>query len=134
MTKLGKPYGIGVDIGSNSIGFAAVDENSHLIRLKGKTVIGARLFEEGKAAADRRASRTTRRRLSRIVGGSVFCVIFLNRISRLLTRISSCGKSTRKSRRRTRPVTSMRSGFLMIGRMLSFISSIQRCIICAIGF
>ena len=39
MTKLGKPYGIGVDIGSNSIGFAAVDENSHLIRLKGKTVI-----------------------------------------------------------------------------------------------
>lgn len=65
MTKLGKPYGIGVDIGSNSIGFAAVDENSHLIRLKGKTVIGARLFEEGKAAADRRASRTTRRRLSR---------------------------------------------------------------------
>lgn len=65
MTKLGKPYGIGVDIGSNSIGFAAVDENSHLIRLKGKTVIGARLFEEGKAAAKRRAGRTTRRRLSR---------------------------------------------------------------------
>ncbi|WP_445618826.1 type II CRISPR RNA-guided endonuclease Cas9 [Lacticaseibacillus paracasei] len=65
MTKLGKPYGIGVDIGSNSIGFAAVDENSHLIRLKGKTVIGARLFKEGQAAAERRAARTTRRRLSR---------------------------------------------------------------------
>ena len=65
MTKLNQPYGIGLDIGSNSIGFAVVDTNSHLLRLKGETAIGARLFREGQSAADRRGSRTTRRRLSR---------------------------------------------------------------------
>ncbi|QFV10577.1 type II CRISPR RNA-guided endonuclease Cas9 [Lacticaseibacillus rhamnosus] len=65
MTKLNQPYGIGLDIGSNSIGFAVVDANSHLLRLKGETAIGARLFREGQSAADRRGSRTTRRRLSR---------------------------------------------------------------------
>ena len=61
MTKLNQPYGIGLDIGSNSIGFAVVDANSHLLRLKGETAIGARLFREGQSAADRRGSRTTRR-------------------------------------------------------------------------
>ena len=65
MTKLNQPYGIGLDIGSNSIGFAVVDANSHLLRLKGETAIGARLFREGQSAAERRESRTTRRRLSR---------------------------------------------------------------------
>lgn len=65
MTKLNQPYGIGLDIGSSSIGFAVVDANSHLLRLKGETAIGARLFREGESAAGRRASRTTRRRLSR---------------------------------------------------------------------
>ncbi|KLI75956.1 MULTISPECIES: type II CRISPR RNA-guided endonuclease Cas9 [Lacticaseibacillus] len=64
MTKLNQPYGIGLDIGSSSIGFAVVDANSHLLRLKGETAIGARLFREGESAAGRRASRTTRRRLS----------------------------------------------------------------------
>ncbi|WP_270768420.1 type II CRISPR RNA-guided endonuclease Cas9 [Lacticaseibacillus rhamnosus] len=65
MTKLNQPYGIGLDIGSNSIGFAVVDANSHLLRLKGETAIGARLFREGQSAAKRRGYRTTRRRLSR---------------------------------------------------------------------
>ena len=60
-----KKYNIGLDIGTNSIGFAAVDDNNKLIKAKGKKVIGVRLFEEGKTAADRRLFRTTRRRLSR---------------------------------------------------------------------
>jgi len=59
-------YGVGLDIGSNSIGWTVVDSNGHLIRVKGKMAIGARLFKEGKAAADRRGFRTTRRRLSRV--------------------------------------------------------------------
>ena len=59
-------YGVGLDIGSNSIGWTVVDSNGHLIRVKGKMAIGARLFKEGQAAADRRGFRTTRRRLSRV--------------------------------------------------------------------
>lgn len=64
--KTDKPYGIGLDIGTNSVGFAATDEDGHLIRLKGKNVIGAYLFEAGISAAERRGYRTTRRRLARV--------------------------------------------------------------------
>ncbi|AMV60342.1 CRISPR-associated protein, Csn1 family [Pediococcus damnosus] len=58
-------YSIGLDIGTSSIGFAVVNDNNRVIRVKGKNAIGVRLFDEGKAAADRRSFRTTRRRLSR---------------------------------------------------------------------
>lgn len=60
-----KDYSIGLDIGATSVGFSAIDENYQPIRLKGKIVIGARLFKEGKTAAERRSYRTTRRRLNR---------------------------------------------------------------------
>ncbi len=92
MTKLNQPYGIGLDIGSNSIGFAVVDANSHLLRLKGETAIGARLFREGQSAADRRGSRTTRRRLSRTRWRLSFYAISLPRILQKLTRISFAAK------------------------------------------
>jgi CRISPR-associated endonuclease Csn1 len=58
-------YSIGLDIGATSVGFSAIDEKYRPIRLKGKTVIGARLFKEGTTAAERRGFRTTRRRLKR---------------------------------------------------------------------
>ena len=58
-------YHIGLDIGTTSVGFAAIDGNYKPIKLKGKTVIGARLFREGQTAAERRGFRTTRRRLRR---------------------------------------------------------------------
>ncbi|GKT04059.1 type II CRISPR RNA-guided endonuclease Cas9 [Furfurilactobacillus entadae] len=58
-------YGIGLDIGTNSVGFAVTDEDGHVTRVKGKTAIGAHLFETGVSAADRRGFRTTRRRLGR---------------------------------------------------------------------
>ncbi|WP_317619047.1 type II CRISPR RNA-guided endonuclease Cas9 [Bombilactobacillus folatiphilus] len=54
-----------LDIGTNSCGFAAMDMKNQLLHLQGKTAIGARLFEEGKSAAERRGFRTTRRRLKR---------------------------------------------------------------------
>ncbi|MGN1283393.1 MAG: type II CRISPR RNA-guided endonuclease Cas9 [Limosilactobacillus sp.] len=60
-----KDYSIGLDIGATSVGFAAIDDEYKVIRLKGKNVIGARLFQEGQTAAERRNFRTTRRRLSR---------------------------------------------------------------------
>ncbi|UQS85965.1 type II CRISPR RNA-guided endonuclease Cas9 (plasmid) [Nicoliella spurrieriana] len=60
-----KKYHIGLDIGTNSVGFAAIDDTGQLVRKKGKTIIGARLFKEGETAAERRTFRTTRRRLKR---------------------------------------------------------------------
>lgn len=56
---------IGLDIGSTSVGWAVIDENYAPVKLKGKTAVGVRLFEDGKTAADRRSFRTTRRRLNR---------------------------------------------------------------------
>lgn len=60
-----KDYNIGLDIGTSSIGFAAIDDDNNLIRVKGKNVIGSRLFAEGKTAAERRGFRTARRRYNR---------------------------------------------------------------------
>ncbi|WP_167336629.1 type II CRISPR RNA-guided endonuclease Cas9 [Limosilactobacillus gorillae] len=60
-----KEYHVGLDIGTSSIGWAVTDSQFKLMRIKGKTAIGVRLFEEGKTAADRRGFRTTRRRLKR---------------------------------------------------------------------
>lgn len=65
ISKMRKKYGIGLDIGTSSIGWSVVDETGHIIRVKGQTGLGVRLFREGKTAADRRSFRTTRRRLSR---------------------------------------------------------------------
>ncbi|MCZ3622702.1 type II CRISPR RNA-guided endonuclease Cas9 [Lactobacillus mulieris] len=60
-----KEYIIGLDIGTNSCGYVVTDKQNNILKLKGKTAIGARLFKEGQAAADRRSFRTTRRRLAR---------------------------------------------------------------------
>lgn len=60
-----KKYYLGLDIGTNSVGFAVTDESYNLIRKRGKYLWGARLFEEAQTAADRRAHRASRRRLVR---------------------------------------------------------------------
>lgn len=65
MTKVKDDYLVGLDIGTNSCGWVATDKQNNILKLQGKTAIGARLFEEGKTAADRRGFRTTRRRLKR---------------------------------------------------------------------
>ncbi|MBQ7243978.1 MAG: type II CRISPR RNA-guided endonuclease Cas9 [Bacilli bacterium] len=56
---------IGLDIGTDSVGWAATNENFELKRIKGKTAWGARLFEKANNAQDRRMKRTTRRRNAR---------------------------------------------------------------------
>lgn len=58
-------YNIGLDIGTNSIGWAIIDDHFNLVHVKGHNGIGTRIFREGKTAADTRNFRTTRRRLSR---------------------------------------------------------------------
>ncbi|WP_413476686.1 type II CRISPR RNA-guided endonuclease Cas9 [Latilactobacillus fuchuensis] len=62
---MNKPYNIGLDIGTNSIGWSVVDDQSQLVRIKGKLGYGVRLYDEGQTAEDRRLFRTTRRRLKR---------------------------------------------------------------------
>lgn len=58
-------YYIGLDCGTSSVGWAVTDDHYNLLRAKGKTLWGFRLFDEAKTAADRRASRSSRRRTRR---------------------------------------------------------------------
>jgi len=59
------PYYIALDVGTNSVGWAATDKEYNLLRFKGNSMWGVRLFDEGQTAEERRISRTTRRRLNR---------------------------------------------------------------------
>lgn len=58
-------YYLGLDMGTNSVGWAVTDSQYHLIRRKGKDLWGVREFEEAKTAADRRTHRISRRRRER---------------------------------------------------------------------
>lgn len=58
-------YYLGLDVGTNSIGWAVTDENYNIPKFKGNAMWGVRLFEEAQPAANRRTNRTARRRLAR---------------------------------------------------------------------
>lgn len=58
-------YNIGLDIGTNSVGWVVTDENANLLQFRKKNMWGARLFEKGDTAQGRRLSRSTRRRYDR---------------------------------------------------------------------
>ena len=58
-------YYLGLDIGTDSIGYAAADTDYGLLRYKGEQVWGVHLFEEASLNTERRAFRTARRRLDR---------------------------------------------------------------------
>jgi CRISPR-associated endonuclease Csn1 len=58
-------YYIGLDVGTNSVGWAVTDENYQVKKFHGNAMWGVRLFEEAQPAADRRTSRVARRRLAR---------------------------------------------------------------------
>lgn len=60
-----KDYFVGLDVGSNSVGYAVTDVDYKLLRLKGKTAWGARIFDEATDASQRRAFRTSGRRAAR---------------------------------------------------------------------
>ena len=42
------PYYIGLDVGTNSVGWAVTDPEYNVLRFKGNSMWGARLFEEAK--------------------------------------------------------------------------------------
>lgn len=60
-----KDYYIGIDDGTDSVGWAVTDTDYNLCRFKGNSMWGVRLFDESNTAAERRAFRTARRRTDR---------------------------------------------------------------------
>lgn len=65
MEKEQKKYKIGLDIGTNSVGWACVDENNDILQKNGKALWGSRLFDEAQPRKGRRINRGARRRLAR---------------------------------------------------------------------
>lgn len=58
-------YYLGLDLGTDSVGWAVTDPNYKLLRAKGKDLWGIREFEAAKTSAERRSYRTSRRRKQR---------------------------------------------------------------------
>lgn len=61
-------YYMGLDPGTDSVGWATSDKHYNIIRKKGKSLWGVRLFDGAETAAKRRVSRIQRRRLKRMKG------------------------------------------------------------------
>ena len=65
MKKKIENYAIAVDMGTNSVGWAAIDEDYNLLKINGRDAWGVVLFENAKTAQDRRGFRCMRRRIER---------------------------------------------------------------------
>lgn len=59
-------YYIGLDVGTESVGWAVTDVDYNLVKKRGQDYWGVYLFDEAKTAQGRRAFRTNRRRLARV--------------------------------------------------------------------
>lgn len=62
---MSKEYYLGLDIGTNSVGWAVTDASYQLCSFKRKEMWGIRLFDGANTAAERRMQRCSRRRLER---------------------------------------------------------------------
>lgn len=60
-----KKLKLGLDIGTNSVGWALLDENNNIVKKNSFAFWGVRMFDESKAANERRGYRSSRRRLAR---------------------------------------------------------------------
>lgn len=60
-----KKYYIGIDAGTNSVGWAVTTPDYKLVKKNGKTLWGVRLFEDASTSEKRRMARTARRRRDR---------------------------------------------------------------------
>ncbi len=63
--KNNKEYFIGLDIGTDSVGYAVTDNRYKLLKFKGEPMWGSHLFDAANQCADRRSFRSARRRLDR---------------------------------------------------------------------
>lgn len=61
----GKSYYLGLDIGTDSVGYAVTDTQYNLIKFHGEPAWGVTVFDEAALNAERRSFRTARRRLDR---------------------------------------------------------------------
>lgn len=59
---MNKEWYLGLDMGTNSLGWAVIDTAYQVIKKNGKALWGIRLFDEGHTAEERRLFRTARRR------------------------------------------------------------------------
>ena len=62
---MNKEWYLGLDMGTNSLGWAVTDTAYQVIKKNGKAFWGIRLFDEGHTAEERRLFRTARRRTQR---------------------------------------------------------------------
>ena len=62
--QFGKYY-LGLDLGTNSVGWAATDTEYNLLKINSKALWGIRLFEEAKTSEEMRLQRSSRRRIDR---------------------------------------------------------------------
>ena len=58
-------YYIGLDIGTDSVGWAVTNPKYEILKFKGKLMLGSRLFDSANTAADQRLYRSNTRRLDR---------------------------------------------------------------------
>lgn len=65
MEKKAVNYSIGLDVGTNSVGWCLMDEHYHILKKGNKNLWGSRIFESAQTAKGRRESRSIRRRYNR---------------------------------------------------------------------
>ena len=65
MTKFHKPFTIGLDLGTGSVGYAVIDNEYKLVKLNGRHAWGSALFDNAQTAKARRLFRSARRRSAR---------------------------------------------------------------------
>lgn len=65
MTSQEKKYYLGLDIGTNSVGWAVTNDKYEIPKFRGHKMWGSRLFNEAETAEARRIKRSNRRRLAR---------------------------------------------------------------------
>lgn len=63
--KYNHKYYLGLDIGTDSVGYAVTDEQYNLLRFRGEDAWGSTLFDAGNLKEERRGHRSDRRRLDR---------------------------------------------------------------------
>ncbi len=63
--KSKKKYYLGLDIGTDSVGYAVTDESYQLLKHRGEPMWGSHVFEAASVAEERRTYRVARRRLDR---------------------------------------------------------------------
>lgn len=62
---ISKEYTLGLDIGTQSVGWAVLDQDNNLVKKYGHYLWGVRMFDESKDAKERRLNRCNRRRYQR---------------------------------------------------------------------